>query len=870
MKKLLLIAFLTVAMVFTLVACTEEKPPEETTGETTGVTSGESADETTAETPADTDPVDETDPPVEDTDPPVEDTDPPVEDTKAPETDPPVEDTKAPETDPPVVDEGAKPWDELKDVVTHLSFDELRKNDTTDGIFAPGQAAGWDLKATVEEDITSLKFWGWIGIADAEVGLFGYQIDDNDPIYDAAWTHATGDDVIAAAAGTGAQTASRMLININLSKIAGEHTVKTLYKNAAGDKEVILAEFTITRNAPAIVDEATAGLVAKNVDAENADNFSAGLAGWIGFGQSITELGFSIDDGDIVWLGADGINPTPEDAVFGIAGENAIRYNIQADLTTVPYGAHTVTFYVRLEDRNMVPFYAKDVVTNDPTAVGDSSFDFDSAETPDLSTLFTFKVGLNPELCNYTAAPYKMEGINQLTLTADGTYKMTIKNLNATNGSSVVFFRGNPNPAFGDANYYGHDGGAGQVNGDTSVGCSGIYVGIITENEAPVLRINVKGVGENGAALPQIFTVPMTGRDLTVVDDNDTVKFYEGETLLATVDVNGFNKGYATEVIVTIGETSTTLDNVSVAASAASDIGFVARSTGLYWDAVTLEKLGTGSNEPDPADDDTHNFVSDVANQGADFVSSDVVVNLFPAGAPGSGTMSWYDVTGQNGNKVVPGESYQLNNYNEMFTQANGHYAYSATIVDNADPNRNFMFVRGVRNFDFGDEGYFGHDGNNSYAGCGGIYTMVKDGVLLITIRSYTNGALVRNTYTVYVDSNKITLADDGNTVYIIVGDKLVATVEISGTRDFGYTGKAGAVATDACADKVILTLAGQEPVEVVDAIVAATCNSDLGMAIREHGNYIKFSALSLVGFSTVEIPEMVAPETRGHSCGRG
>ncbi len=110
MKKLLLIALLTVAMVFTLVACTEEKPPEETTGETTGVTSGESADETAAETPADTDPVDETDPPVEETDPPIEETEPPVEETDPPaketdppakETDPPVEETDPPETEAP-------------------------------------------------------------------------------------------------------------------------------------------------------------------------------------------------------------------------------------------------------------------------------------------------------------------------------------------------------------------------------------------------------------------------------------------------------------------------------------------------------------------------------------------------------------------------------------------------------------------------------------------------------------------------------------------------------------------------------------------------------------------------------------------------
>ncbi len=599
MKKLLLIALLTVAMVFTLVACTEEKPPEETTGETKGDTIPVTGDETEPETPAeDTNPSEsETDPPVEDTKAP--ETDPPVEDTKAPETDPPVEDTKAPETDPPVVDEGPVMWDVNKDVVTHLSFDELRKNDTTDGIFAPGQAAGWDLQATVEEEITSLKFWGWIGIADAEVGLFGYQIDDNAPIYDAAWTHATGDDVIAAAAGTGAQTASRMLINIDLSKIAGEHTVKTLYKNAAGDKEVILAEFTITRNAPQILDSASAGMVAMNKDAESSDNYSASLAGWIGFGQPVTQLGYSVDGGAYVWLDG-GINANPEDGVKAAAGEFAIRYDIKVDLTGVEFGEHEVVYVVRLEDRNICEFYGTVVITNDPSYVGDSTYNFDSNETPDLGGLFTFKAGLAPEGCVYTAAPYKMTGINQLTLTAEGTFAWTVKNLVTADGHAALFVRGNPSPSFGDANYYGHDGNNDKANLDSlSVGCAGIYFGIEEIEGVPYLRLNVKGNVDGSVGIPHIYKVAMANRDITVIDDNDKITFYNGETLLATVDLNGMDKGYATEAIVTLADgTTETLTDVCAAATAASDIGFIARSVDMTFDGVILKNLGVEPEQP--------------------------------------------------------------------------------------------------------------------------------------------------------------------------------------------------------------------------------------------------------------------------------
>ncbi len=139
-------------------------------------------------------------------------------------------------------------WDEKKDIVTHQSFDELRINDTAEGFFVPGQSAGWDFEETVEENVTLLRYWGWIGIM-GEMGQFGYQIDDGEAVYSPDFTHVTEQGVLDAAAGTGADTASRMLINIDISNIAGTHTVTLLYMNAEG-VEVILNVFTLTRNVP--------------------------------------------------------------------------------------------------------------------------------------------------------------------------------------------------------------------------------------------------------------------------------------------------------------------------------------------------------------------------------------------------------------------------------------------------------------------------------------------------------------------------------------------------------------------------------------------------------------------------------------------
>ncbi len=109
--------------------------------------------------------------------------------------------------------EAAQAWNADKSVITHVSFDELRKNDTADGFFAPGASPNWDGIAKIDDTITSIKFWGWVGIVADTVGTFGYSIDGAEPIFDPAWT-VTAEQGVLDAAPAGSATASRMLINI--------------------------------------------------------------------------------------------------------------------------------------------------------------------------------------------------------------------------------------------------------------------------------------------------------------------------------------------------------------------------------------------------------------------------------------------------------------------------------------------------------------------------------------------------------------------------------------------------------------------------------------------------------------------------------
>ncbi len=136
-------------------------------------------------------------------------------------------------------------------IVIHQSFDQLYfgTGDAGNGpenIFTPGQSAGWDYIVNCDFSVDTLTYWGWVGYM-GELGQFGYQVNGGEAIYDAAWAHETGADVIGAAQGSGADSGNRMKIAISLAGIGGEGNVITvLYKDSNG-AAVILGEFTVNR-----------------------------------------------------------------------------------------------------------------------------------------------------------------------------------------------------------------------------------------------------------------------------------------------------------------------------------------------------------------------------------------------------------------------------------------------------------------------------------------------------------------------------------------------------------------------------------------------------------------------------------------------
>ena len=203
---------------------------------------------------------------------------------------------------------------------------------------------------------------------------------------------------------------------------------------------------------------------------------------------------------------------------------------------------------------------------------------------------------------------------------------------------------------------------------------------------------------------------------------------------------------------------------------------------------------------------------------------------------------------------------YGVTSFTSMHTQPNGYYAFNVNVVESSgNEGQASIFVRGIQPASI--EGhYFGQDGHDGGAvvsmGGAGIYlNPLATGKLRINIKTYVDGAYVPNVYYVTIDSNDITVVDNGSVVTILAGGKKVATIEIIGTKDYGIVGKNGEVAADALAEKAILTLADGTVVELDNACVAAKiAGSDVGVATRT--GTLNFSSASLQAYNTVEIPE--------------
>ena len=136
-------------------------------------------------------------------------------------------------------------WNRKKDVVKHLSFDQLWEGSSNSGnnIFTPGKASAWNGVADLSiSSAKALTFYGWVAVK-GELGMFGYSIDSGRPIFNEDWDFEDA-SLTPHFANMGGDTGCRMKIVIDLSELKGTHKITTLYRSGAG-KIVALYTFEV-------------------------------------------------------------------------------------------------------------------------------------------------------------------------------------------------------------------------------------------------------------------------------------------------------------------------------------------------------------------------------------------------------------------------------------------------------------------------------------------------------------------------------------------------------------------------------------------------------------------------------------------------
>lgn len=257
------------------------------------------------------------------------------------------------------------------------SVDTLRADGSalfsTGGIEAKLQNAG--NKVEIYEGSFSLNIYGWIGFR-YPIMMFGYSIDGGDVVFD-SYPVAPGSAVLNA----GGKQAMRFNISANVSGLSkGDHTVTFVALiDYQGGTPVNILSFTAT-----VVERPTApkgldlplynsedtGFIATSFDIFTVDGVeihkmqvdtklmaaqskvtvkkgtkTIAFSGWIGFTGAIDKFGFAFNGGDAIM----DVSPIyPEQAVHDLAGANARRYTVEADISGLDSGLHVFDLLVNV------------------------------------------------------------------------------------------------------------------------------------------------------------------------------------------------------------------------------------------------------------------------------------------------------------------------------------------------------------------------------------------------------------------------------------------------------------------------------------------------------------------------------------------
>ena len=174
---------------------------------------------------------------------------------------------------------------------------------------------------------------------------------------------------------------------------------------------------------------------------------------------------------------------------------------------------------------------------------------------------------------------------------------------------------------------------------------------------------------------------------------------------------------------------------------------------------------------------------------------------------------------------------WQFGGFFEAYNEATGKYYFTTNILSAKD-GASAAFVRGAKEGFTWDPGYFGEGGagtpHTTATGKAGIYYNVRNGVLVLTIKTYNGTDDKCDVTEVKIPSctGDITVVDLGNVIYFKSGDETVAKVVVGNAKTLGTV--------DGMVDFLTITTWDNQYIEIYDAYVAAELvGSDYGFANR-------------------------------------
>ena len=816
MKKLLVLLALCMVLAVMFVACNNEPEPpvEETTaGSTEAPTQGETeaptTDEGTTQTPTTEEPT-----------------------TQAPTTN---ETTTEESTEPPVV---------IDPVKVGMSFDQLYTGNGPatageENFFTPGQSGSWDGKAVIEDyNIDYVTVWGWVAFFAETPGTFGYQIGDADPVFDAAFSVEAEQPVLDAAHNAGGKSAARMHISIPVLYVGGEDIViKALAKDAVGTVET-LVEFTLTKTA--------------NPNAPIAFIPAADMASSLPGSPGITSATLSA---------------------------NGTFITIDAMASSDPYYQLPM-----LNQKGLVAQFA--------------AIKYRTASTSTINSEMFVGSGGGPN----------GQGDNiRFELVCDDNWNLVIVDL--SQATAVVD---------GVVNYLRWDPFAGGSDATIDLG----YIALFNSVEAAqaydaqfadIYRNVPYHVDENVVLGVRDGGTPFTGSSdkkfgqrfnigenfLKKVTINDLATYSDGNANTWSFKVWAWNTDYATTVAGTplfevFGENhpdnQTFVMDIPAKLLISGDVyyeleylsgsggftGWIAKDLYEGIESYVAGNLKDGSYaayitvgveaEMNENGDTTKHFATDVnANEVGTALGDTDLKNFFITELPlaGSGVEAFGD-----------GKIYHMTSINDMFADMNGYFYITATdVVANAG-GCNFLFIRGYSAVNSDEisaiadptqnlykiNNYYETDtagGQSGLCGGAGIYAYIAEGKLYIVVKYYDAEAVTRvgnYVFEVAVEGDDLTIADNGALVSFIVDGKTYATIALEGAIDYADI-KEVKPAGQFVEKATVKLIDGTETV-IENTLVAATVNSQVGVASR--GGSIKFTSLTIGGYSEIEVPELV------------